>query len=53
MQRLAGEVAQDRAALLRIMATLGVPVRRYKVYAAWIGGKAGRLRSMPRRNSTW
>jgi hypothetical protein len=44
LRRFAAEVAQDRAALLRIMATLGVPVRRYKVYAAWIGEKAGRLK---------
>jgi uncharacterized protein (UPF0548 family) len=44
LRRFATEVAQDRAALLRIMATLGVPVRRYKVYAAWIGEKAGRLK---------
>ncbi|MGO8886028.1 MAG: hypothetical protein ACLPUO_28080 [Streptosporangiaceae bacterium] len=40
----AAEVAQDRAALLEIMATLGVPVRSYKVRAAWLGEKAGRLK---------
>jgi hypothetical protein len=44
LRRFAAEVAQDRAALLRIMAALGVPVRRYKTYAAWIGEKAGRLK---------
>jgi hypothetical protein len=44
LQRFAGEVAQDRATLLQIMAALGIPVRRYKVYAAWAGEKAGRLK---------
>ena len=43
-RRLAAEIAQDRAALLDIMAALGVKVRRYKVGAAWIGEKAGRLK---------
>ena len=45
LQRLAAEVAQDRAALEDIMAALGIPVRAYKVYAAWIGEKAARLNS--------
>jgi hypothetical protein len=44
LQRLAAEVAQDRAALEDIMGTLGIPVRGYKVYAAWIGEKAARLK---------
>ena len=44
LRGLAGDIAQDRAALLEIMARLGVPVRAYKVYAAWIGEKAGRLK---------
>jgi hypothetical protein len=44
LRQFAAEVAQDRASLLQIMATLGMPVRRYKVYAAWIGEKAGRLK---------
>ena len=44
LQRLAAEVAQDRAALEAIMAALGIPVRAYKVYAAWIGEKAARLK---------
>lgn len=44
LQRFAAEVAQDRASLLHIMAALGTPVRHYKVYAAWIGEKAGRLK---------
>ena len=44
VQRLAAEVAQDRAALEDIMGALGIPVRAYKVYAAWIGEKAARLK---------
>ena len=44
LRRFAAEVAQDRVALLNIMATLGIPVRTYKVYAGWIGEKAGRLK---------
>jgi hypothetical protein len=44
LQRLAGEVSQDLAALLDIMAALKVPVRSYKVYVAWIGEKAARLK---------
>jgi len=42
--RFAADVAADRAALLEIMTTLGVPVRLYKVCAGWIGEKAGRLK---------
>jgi hypothetical protein len=42
--RLAGEIAQDRAALLEFMAALGIPVRSYKVRAAWLGEKAARLK---------
>jgi hypothetical protein len=44
LERLADEVAEDRASLLQIMAALGIPVRAYKVGAAWIGEKAGRLK---------
>ncbi|MBO0773548.1 MAG: hypothetical protein J2P35_18995 [Actinobacteria bacterium] len=44
LKQLADDIADDRAALLEIMATLGVQVRRYKVYAAWAGEKAGRLK---------
>lgn len=40
----AADVAADRAALVEIMTTLGVPVRAYKVFAGWIGEKAGRLK---------
>jgi uncharacterized protein DUF1990 len=44
LSRLASEITADRAALLRIMATLGTPVRGYKVFAAWAGERAGRLK---------
>ena len=44
LRLLAAEIAQDRAALLDIMGALSVPVRAYKVYAAWIGEKAARLK---------
>lgn len=44
LSRLAGEITADRAALLRIMAALGIPVRGYKVFAAWAGERAGRLK---------
>ncbi len=40
LRQFADEVAEDRAALRRIMGTLGVPVRGYKVWAAWAGEKA-------------
>lgn len=42
--RLATEITEDRNALLRIMAALGIQVRGYKVFAAWAGEKAGRLK---------
>ena len=45
LRRLAAEIAQDRAALLDIMAALGIKVRRYKVGAAWVGEKAWRRSS--------
>ena len=44
LSRLAGEITEDRAALLRIMAALGIPARGYKVFAAWAGERAGRLK---------
>ncbi len=44
LQDLAAEIARDRAALMEIMAALDIAVRSYKVYAAWIGEKAGRLK---------
>jgi hypothetical protein len=44
MRRLGDEIADDRGALLETMATLDVPVRRYKTWLAWAGEKAGRLK---------
>jgi hypothetical protein len=44
LQNLADEIAEDRASLVQIMTALGIPVRAYKVGAAWIGEKAGRLK---------
>lgn len=42
---LAVEIAQDRASLLEIMRRLDVPVRRYKLAAARLAEKAGRLKT--------
>lgn len=41
---VAAEIAQDRTTLLAFMRDLGVPVRRYKVCAGWVGEKMGRLK---------
>lgn len=44
LEAFAAEAVQDRAALIGIMRSLGIPVRIYKVCAGWIGEKAGRLK---------
>jgi len=44
MRGLAGEISEDRQALLEIMAAIGIPVRGYKVWAGWLAEKAGRLK---------
>src|SRR5437763_6045555 len=44
LERLAQEVEEDREALLRIMTTLELPVRQYKVAAGWLAEKAGRAK---------
>ncbi|MFN2479765.1 MAG: hypothetical protein ABR615_11445 [Pseudonocardiaceae bacterium] len=44
IERLTAEIVGDRAALRDMMAALGVPVRRYKAYGAWVGEKVGRLK---------
>ena len=44
LSRLAAEIAEDRVALLALMAALDVPVRYYKVWLGWLGEKAGRLK---------
>jgi hypothetical protein len=43
-KRLSAEIAADRSALIKIMTTLGVKIRGYKMFAAWAGEKAGRLK---------
>lgn len=44
LEQYTAEVAEDRAALLEMMRDLGVPVRQYKVYGAWVAEKVGRLK---------
>ena len=44
LENLRKEVSQDRQALVRLLADLDVPVRRYKVYGAWLAEKAGRAK---------
>jgi hypothetical protein len=44
LERLAAEIARDRAALTEMMKILGVPVRGYKAGLAWLGEKAARLK---------
>jgi hypothetical protein len=44
LSTLVAEITQDRAALIKIMGTLGIPVRGYKVFAGWAGEKAGRVK---------
>jgi hypothetical protein len=44
LERLAGEIREDRTALADIMAALGIKVRRYKIRAAWLAERAGRLK---------
>ena len=41
---LVREIAADRSALIKIMTTLGIKIRGYKMFAAWAGEKAGRLK---------
>jgi hypothetical protein len=42
--RLVSEITADRSALVKMMAAVGVKIRGYKVFAAWAGEKAGRLK---------
>lgn len=44
LRRLAGEIADDRTALLDTMAAVDVPVRHYKTWLAWAAEKAARLK---------
>ncbi|GAA3855731.1 hypothetical protein GCM10023084_07110 [Streptomyces lacrimifluminis] len=42
---LSDEIAEDRADLVRIMRSLDVPVRRYKIVAGRLAERAGRLKA--------
>ncbi|MCH5677233.1 hypothetical protein [Streptomyces gilvus] len=44
LRDLAAQISQDRRTLLRLMADLRFPVRRYKVYGAWLGEKLARAK---------
>ncbi|MGI8515920.1 MAG: hypothetical protein ACR2NT_12490 [Acidimicrobiia bacterium] len=44
LARIAADIADDRSALLAVMAKLGIPVRRYKGYVAWAAEKVSRLK---------
>lgn len=44
LNSLASDIAADRQSLIQLMRSAGVPVRGYKVMAAWLGEKAGRLK---------
>jgi hypothetical protein len=44
LRQLAAEISRDREALLEFMSVLDIPVRGYKVWAAWAGERAGRLK---------
>jgi hypothetical protein len=44
LQRVATQVAEDREALLQIMAALDVPASRPKALGGWIAEKLGRLK---------
>src|ERR1700761_470842 len=43
-KRLVNEIAADRSTLIKIMPILGIKIRGYKMFAAWAGEKAGRLK---------
>jgi len=44
LERLAEEIAQDRAALIDLMGALGIPARRYKIYGGWAAERLSRLK---------
>jgi hypothetical protein len=44
LESLRKEISQDRQALVRLLADLGIPVRHYKAYGAWLGEKVARLK---------
>jgi hypothetical protein len=44
LESLATEIREDRDALLEVMDTLDVPVRRYKTLVGWAAERAGRFK---------
>ncbi|MFR9756556.1 hypothetical protein [Streptomyces sp. TR06-5] len=44
LQRLAGQIAEDRQALLGFMDELGVPARRYKIYGGRVAERLSRMK---------
>ena len=44
-KRLVSEIAADRSALIKIMTTLGIKIRGYKMFAAWPARRPGALSS--------
>jgi hypothetical protein len=44
LERMAEEIREDRATLQEVMRSLGISQRRYKMSAAWLAEKAGRLK---------
>jgi hypothetical protein len=44
LERLAIEIEADREDLVDMMKTLDVPIRHYKMWAAWTAERAGRLK---------
>jgi hypothetical protein len=44
LKKLSAEIAADRGSLIKVMTALDIPQRNYKVFAAWAGEKAARLK---------
>jgi len=44
LRRLATEISADRSALVAVITALDLPIRGYKVFGAWLGAQAGRLK---------
>ena len=44
LDRVAAEIAEDRATEFELMAALGIRPRRYKAWIAWLGEKIARLK---------
>ncbi|MBC6462167.1 hypothetical protein [Actinomadura sp. HBU206391] len=44
LDRIAAEIAEDRAGLIDMMEALRVPIRRYKICAGWVVEKFGRAK---------